>query len=363
MASAAAAARSHRALRTDDVLTSVFARLALRDGCVSVASVCKQWRGAWRRSVKGLYRPVRVGVGSFEYGDHIAAGPDGGVIVPDYTEGCLHVYTAEGERRGAVNFSFPIAVALDDEGVSWVVIHDGYTLAHRLVDYETMLPRGPASPQLSFDQRPIDVATSGDAVLVLCGDQRYSEVIVLDRNTGAERYRFGSSATPGGVDELRCAMSLAVDGDNCFVADTYNQSVVVFNWRDGTFVRRFGKAGRAPEFGDHEDGDNYWDHVGPAGTYEDDRKSAEPGHFNEPWGLVVRDKMLYVSEQRGRRIQIMRLPDDLSAADPEILQIIPSPGGVQLSGLCLDGDRLWCMGPPYYRSGSHSSISIFAPIV
>ena len=71
------------------------------------------------------------------------------------------------------------------------------------------------------------------------------------------------------------------------------------------------------------------------GTYDDDRKSAEPGQFNEPFDIAIRgNKLLYVSEKGGRRIQILRLPDDLSASDPEVLQIIPSPGGVELAGLC-----------------------------
>ena len=96
-----AAARTHRACQTDDVLACIFTRLALRDGCVSAAAVCKQWRGAWRRRAKGLYRPVRLGVASFAYGDHLTALAGGGVIVPDYEEGVLHLHTAEGEHGHA----------------------------------------------------------------------------------------------------------------------------------------------------------------------------------------------------------------------------------------------------------------------
>ena len=40
----AQAARTHRALQTDDVLACIFSRLALRDGCVGATPVCKQWR-------------------------------------------------------------------------------------------------------------------------------------------------------------------------------------------------------------------------------------------------------------------------------------------------------------------------------
>ena len=355
-----AAARAHRATRTDDVLSCVFSQLELRDGCVSVSSVCKEWRGAWRRRAKGLYRPVRL-VGDFAYGDHLTALAGGGVIVPDYKEGVLHLHTAEGELRGAADsrFKFATAVALDDDGVSWVVLHDDAAIVHQLVDYDTLTPRGPMSAGIAFE-RAVDIATSGDVVLVLClVDWRYGQVVVLARDTGAERYRFGSSTTPGGVDELRAPWGMAVDGDYCFVADTYNQSVVVFNWRDGTFVRRYGKAGEAPVIDDDEDADNYWD-VGP---YFDDRKSAKPGYFWEPYDVAVRNKLLYVSEKGGRRIQVLRLPDDLSAADPEVLQIMPSPGGVELAGLCLDGDRLWCIGPPMPGHNGRAKLNIFAPIV
>ena len=368
----AQAARTHRALQTDDVLACIFSRLALRDGCVGATPVCKQWRGAWRRRAKGMYKPVRLGLGSFDFGDHITALAGGGVIVPDYSEGCLHLYTAEGEHRGLIDahFDCPTAVALDDHGVSWVILHDECALSRRPIDYKTLTPRDPGSSELEFaDRRPVDLCISGNAVLVLFHDAnwRYGQVVVLDRNTGAERYRFGSGATPGGVDaggvdELRAPSGIAVDGDFCFVADTYNQSIAVFNWFNGQFVRRYGKAGDAPEFGDDED--NYWD-VGADGTYDDVRKSAAPGQFNEPYDVVVRNKLLYVSEIGGRRIQILRLPDDIRGADPtEVLQIIPSPGG--LAGICLDGDRLWCIGPPCPAGNPqamNASMSIFAPIV
>ena len=333
---AAAALRTHRALRTDDVLACVFSRLALHEGCVSVASVSKQWRTAWRLHAKGLYRPVRLGTGEFDYSDHITALADGsGVVVPDFNGHCLHLYSSEGERlyssEGGVASQWalntPVAVAVDGEGVAWVVEHDDCQLRKARIDWETMEADESwtvAPPIVNFDQ-PIDLAISGDAVLVLCRvGGRSGHVFVLDRESGNTRYAFGSSAAPGGVDELRCPSSLVVDGDYCFVAETYNQSIVVFNWREGTFVRRYGKTGDAPDMGGEFDG-AYWDNIGP---YDDDRKSTEPGQFNEPFGLAIRNKMLYISEKGGRRIQILRLPDLLSGADPEVVQIIPSPGGV-----------------------------------
>ena len=137
------------------------------------------------------------------------------------------------------------------------------------------------------------------------------------------------------------------------MADTYNQSIAIFNWRDGTFVRRYGKQADAPEIMDEFD---YWehDHLG----YGDDRQGTGPCEFIEPYSVAVRDRFLYVSERGGRRIQIIRLPDDLAASEPEVVQIIDSPNGDRLSGICHDGSRLWCMGPP---QGSFAYL--FAPIV
>ena len=78
------------------MLACVFSQLALRDGCVGAASVCKQWRGAWRKMPRGCTGPVRLGVGSFAYGDHMTA-LAGGVVISDYNEGhCLHLHSSDG---------------------------------------------------------------------------------------------------------------------------------------------------------------------------------------------------------------------------------------------------------------------------
>ena len=90
-----ATAQAARARRADADLRLFSA--PLRDGCVSVASVCKQWRGAWRLRAKAS--AVRFGVGDFAYGDHLTALAGGGVIVPVYARGVLHVFNAEGELR------------------------------------------------------------------------------------------------------------------------------------------------------------------------------------------------------------------------------------------------------------------------
>ena len=99
-----------------------------------------------------------------------------------------------------------------------------------------------------------DCALAGDALLVLgVVDGNYGQIFVLDSQTGDLRCRFGSTAPPGGVDELRVPFGLDAAGDYCFVADTYNQSIAIFNWREGTLVRRYGKQAGAPEMNDEMD--------------------------------------------------------------------------------------------------------------
>ena len=79
--------------------------------------------------------------------------------------------------------------------------------------------------------------------------------------------------------------------------------------------------------------------------------------FRNSFGVAVSGKMLYVSEQDSTedvaaRIWILRLPDDVSL-DPTVVQVIPSPDGRGLGGLCLNGGQLWCMGPDEQRTHMH----------
>ena len=94
-----AAARAHRAVRTDDVLACVFSQLELFDGCVGAAFVCKQWHTAWRKNAKGLYRPVnlRVGGGQNRFpGGMKALDAGGGVVISDTEGHCLYLYSSDG---------------------------------------------------------------------------------------------------------------------------------------------------------------------------------------------------------------------------------------------------------------------------
>ena len=286
----------------------------------------------------------------------------------------------------------PSAVAPGPGTTVWVVNHDSEGLACldlEDVDEENRLNQdmpvlwatlegyaeGTGMEQLLADYRPQDVAAAGDMLLVLCttggafSGGVLGRVAVLGRSTGRVYSVFGTNDDTGAtiaIDELRGPCSLAVRDNYCFVADRYNQRIAVFDWHQGTFVRSIGRDGTAPtlEIGDGP----YWDD-----DYDDERRGTGPGEFDEPSGVAVRGNTLFVSESGGRRIQLLRLPDDLadSSKPVEALQVIPSPDGRELSGLCLEGnpphDRLWCLGPAMAQGGTtadrRSCVHILGPCV
>ena len=62
--------------------------------------------------------------------------------------------------------------------------------------------------------------------------------------------------------------------------------------------------------------------------------------------MAVGHGRLYVSERRNRRIQVMTL-------EGEPLQVLASPDGEELGGLCVDGTRIWCTGPKRHPTCVH----------
>ena len=125
--------------------------------------------------------------------------------------------------------------------------------------------------------------------------------------------------------------------------------MVVVNHVLGTLVRCIGKSGPDPavEFDGDEPDEEYWHEK----DYEDERIGSEPGEFAEPCGVAVGHDRLYVSEARGRRLQVLTL-------EGKPLQVVPSPDGNELGGLCVDGDRIWCLGP--HKAPSHVHIMTVA---
>ena len=123
---------------------------------------------------------------------------------------------------------------------------------------------------------------------------------------------------------------MAVRGDMLYVTGRQSDTVDEYRWSDGTLMRRFGGGFRRLSL------------------------------FHNPFGIAVRGKTMYVSEAGRHRIQVLRLPDD-DSSEPTVLQVIPSPDGEELGGLCVNGDRLWCMGPKHPRVAHATYVHLFGP--
>ena len=357
-----------------------------------------------------MLRFVRVidnpGPGGLNYiGDapeSITATPGGGVIVVNHgiyahwvTAGTLETYSSEGNHLASQrNLGTPSAMALRGDGTAWVIWNGPES---ELVCV-TLGASEVSEPILTIDFWnlheaghedygffPVDLARAGDRLLVLCCDfnlvyeevpgpgtigvhRLFGRVMVLDNQTGAHLSSFGTSAAgyvpDVGYDKLHAPSSLAVQDQYCFVADTHNHHVKVFDWRTGTLVRVFGRHKHQEPVVDPFD--PYWRVIG----YHHACRGSGSGEFNEPYGIAVRDGKLYVSEKEGRRIQVFRLPDDMRGpSDLELLQCVrpgsgiwsggpPGPGGTP-GRLCVDDDgQLWCI----VRHGTYK-VHMFRPCV
>ena len=407
-------AATHRAVLSDDAVTKMMSFLEPTEDRKAVLT-CKTWSTCWRRRCRGLLRVVGQRIGRFPNVTHVSP-HGGGVVVSNYDDNSLEAYSPEG--RGAVhvatyvfsrpreeiddaeglgNFHLPSVMALRGDGTAWVILGDDFAdlACVRLgatVSEQTATEQCEPIMKIDFSELPedhalfgflpVDLALAGDRLLVLCcgpEDAHFGRVQVLDNQTGALLHNFGTTCENWQMscenwrgeppenwqDELRKPSCLAVHEQYCFVADTHNQAVKVFDWRDGTLVRAFGQ---------HQEGSwaakelmQHWTPGGGYATvpyykfgndyYDAYRKGYGPGAFITPCGIAVRDGKLYVSELEGRRIQVFRLPDDMRGSDlnlrprlsmtsMELLQTIPSPDGWPLGGLCFDdAGRLWCVGP------------------
>ena len=324
--------RTHRALLSDDVVTSVLAFLNPQ-GVGGVGAVCRNWRDLWRRRCVGLLRYEST-IAHFGYAERMAA-HEHGVIIPDYMDDRLATIFENGllfrSTRDTEDLSGPNAIAPRGGGTFWVLnsfedavicVRVTTTPFYKLVVTELVETQFPNDVDYGGDWAPADLAVAGDRLLVLSyndtggagrpmedGATVEARVRVYDNQTGAFVSQFGVRDF-----EMRNGtghVCIAAQGDMLYIANYSFDGVDVFNWREGRRVRIFGSLGPYP--------------------------------FDGPIGIAVRGKKLYVSEEEGRRIQILGLPDD-DSSEPEILQVIPSPDGEPLGGLCLNGDTLWCLG-------------------
>ncbi len=340
--SAVRAARSHRALSSDDVLSTLFSFIDPLAG-FGAATTSKTLRDAWRRRCKGMLRVFRQRIGTFEYSDHCVAYGDG-VMVPNYGErrnnGSLQTFSGNGTLLLSLNrkLDTPKAVALRGDGTAWVLLADaGEIVCVRLgvlpegEASEILMRIGPIDPDEAY---PESLALAGEALLVLCsffgdnGSESISSYVhVYDNQTGAFLRKF---LLPGKGGNGGDAEMMAVRGDMLYVTGRQSDTVDEYRWSDGTLTRRFGGGFRRLSL------------------------------FHNPFGIAVRGKTMYVSEAGRHRIQVLRLPDD-DSSEPTVLQVIPSPDGEELSGLCVNGDRLWCMGPKHPRVAHATYVHLFGP--
>ena len=330
---------THRALLSDDVVTSVLSFLA-PDAGRAVYPACKMYRDLWRRRCTGLFRVLRSPVGDLVYSEQVIAYGDG-VVVANYgsdelSRRCLKTYSASGDHLSdlLLGTSFPTAVALRGDGTAWILLRGSNLIVCARLDDPTyssaIMEINPERLHPDFADgdscRVCDIGLAGDRVLILSATftvndpEQFSRVHVVDNRTGALLYQFLTDLL-----EYECGL-FAVQDDMLFVAGFGTNLIHTYNWRQGSVEG----------------------HIRLGGDLA----------FRMPWGVAVSGKMLYVSEQGDAtedvpgRIWILRLPDDVSA-DPTVLQVMSSPDGRELGGLCLNGGQLWCMGPDERSTNMH----------
>ena len=194
----------------------------------------------------------------------------------------------------------------------------------------------------AFD--PVSLALSGGSLLV-SSDGQQSEIAVLDAETGAYQRCMDVDTGDGEPLRLDSTGCICVHEGLLYIADRHNQRVVVCRVSDGAHVRSIGKAGEASELLQGPYGEPYF----TVEDYFDERIGSAPGEFAEPVGVCVGHGKLYVSEARGRRIQVLTL-------EGNPLQVLPlSVDGLgrELGGLCVDDTRVWCLGPHESNSCLH----------
>ena len=357
-------------LLSPDLLEPIMAQLSLKDGS-QLRLVCSVWRAAWKARCAGHLGFVRTVEAKaptlFEirqglpegqplgFPRNVVARPGGGALVPDYNNFCLKFLTPSGDVERVLDgdpdrdlsddrhpLYTPSAACIIDTSTAWIVESDKRNLtkvnldsgaknftAH---DFED-LPNWAAGPgegrPFPGDQNinPIDLAMAGDRLLVLMAvrdDDTYTMgLLVLQARTGAYIHYIGLDGIETGGYRMNCFLvdsSLAADGDLVYISDPIGNRVVVMNHMTGEQVRSIGHQNRL--------------------------SGSEPGEFWEPVGVAVGHGRLYVSERAGGRIQVLTL-------EGEPLQVLSPPDGDELGGMCVDGDRVWCLGPRDEKSHVH----------
>jgi uncharacterized protein YaaQ len=352
------------------VVLGPIARSSLRLG-----RVCRYWHQTLRDLCRDQLFYLRA-VGEFGCAMHVTALPflplcDARVMVPDYGHHYLTTFSGAGKQlhphQDAPLFGemgrvrTPSAIAfVGSSGTAWMVEQEERTLVKILLSMGLKEPctwseatverllviEGDEENGCEF---PIDVAVAGDDLFVLneLSSTRSCLITVLDASTGAVRRQFGNNGV--GTAELLGPHSLAVHGDILYVTDCLNHRLQCFSPATGAHIRSIGISAPPPralavDLEVHSV--SYVLTRASAYAATDKRSGTAPGAFNEPVGVAVGHGHLYVSERKGRRIQVLTL-------EGEPLDVFYSPDGQELGGLCVERDRIWCIGPFDGRNKVH----------
>ena len=333
-------------LLSPDLLSSLLSTLKARDGYT--ARVCKAWQLAWTDKNHGLLRPVSIITdANLGFSQQLVGLPGGGVMVPNCLGNALQTFSPRGTPQAEIccgdipsvvvvepshslrGLHMPSAVALIGDGTAWVIEREFSRgmVKTRLADGERLIEV--ADPSLvNPNSEIVDLVLAGDSLIVLCqlitvyGDDDdedeliYGSLQVRDAATGEFQRTIDAACRHL---PLVAPMSMCVHGELLFIADTGNHRVVVCRHADGAHVRVIGRIGILPLAG------QTWAQLGTA-----------PGELKAPAGVAVGHGRLYVSESCGCRIQVLTL-------EGVPLQVLDSPNGRELGGICVDGNRVWCL--------------------
>ena len=229
--------RTHRALLSDDVVTSVLLFLAPEAGR-AVDPACKMYRDLWRRRCTGLFRVLRSPVGDLVYSEQVIAYGDG-VVVANYgsdelSRRCLKTYSASGDHISDLLLGTPLptAVALRGDGTAWILLRasnsivcarlDDPTYSSESVTMEINPKRFYPDHANVLECRVCDIGLAGDRLLILTEaftenrPEQFSRVHVVDDRTGALLYQF-----PTALSEYDTGL-FAVQDDMLYVAEAAN---------------------------------------------------------------------------------------------------------------------------------------------
>ncbi len=230
--------------------------------------------------------PPPSGLDSFLFGEKAA--PKGGIARAygvTFHEGCFYVTDSnlakifridiKGKKfeevplRGRAAGGTPKTIDFSGDGEVYLAVPDRGQVVVLDENFKYLREYGPFGKK----SRPVDAKVLGDRLYVV--DVWATQVIVLDRKTGKELFRFGSGGPPR--QWMRAPVSIAFDGRGfVYVSDTIHARVYVWT-RDGKFVRSFGGWGRTP------------------------------GKFSRPKGIAVFGRLVFVLDAGFENCQVFTL--------------------------------------------------------